>query len=63
MISFVGRVPAFDPGNKWLRETLGDLHALSANWIMILAGLHAAAALFHHYVLCDGVLRRMSPRG
>jgi cytochrome b561 len=63
MIVFVGRVPAFDPDNKWLSETVGDLHALSANWIMILAGLHAAAALFHHYILRDDVLRRMSPRG
>jgi cytochrome b561 len=63
MISFVGRVPAFDPDNKWLRETVEDLHALSANWIMILAGLHAAAALFHHFILRDGLLRRMSLRG
>jgi cytochrome b561 len=31
--------------------------------VLILAGLHAAAALFHHYVLRDGVLRRMLPRG
>lgn len=63
MVVFVGRIPAFDPDNKWLSETVGDLHALSANWIMILAGLHAAAALFHHYILRDDVLRRMSPRG
>jgi len=27
-----------------------------------LAGLHAAAALFHHYVLRDGVLAAMLPR-
>ena len=33
-----------------------------ANTILILAGLHAAAALFHHYVLRDGVLHRMLPR-
>ena len=30
--------------------------------VLILAGLHAAAALFHHHVLKDGVLRRMWPR-
>jgi cytochrome b561 len=28
---------------------------------LILAGLHAAAALVHHYILRDGVLRRMLP--
>jgi cytochrome b561 len=25
------------------------------------AGLHGTAALFHHYILRDGVLRRMLP--
>jgi cytochrome b561 len=54
-------VPAFDPGNRALRRLIGDWHALAANGILILAGLHAAAALFHHYVLRDGVLRRMLP--
>lgn len=54
-------VPALDPGNKPLRRLIGGWHALAANGILILAGLHAAAALFHHYVLRDGVLRRMLP--
>lgn len=35
---------------------------MSFAWtILVLAGLHAAAALFHHYVLKDDVLRRMLP--
>jgi cytochrome b561 len=54
-------VPAFDPGNKALRALIGDWHALAANATLILAGLHAAAGLFHHYVLRDGVLRRVLP--
>jgi cytochrome b561 len=54
-------VPAFDAGNKALRRLIGDWHALAANAILILAGVHAAAALFHHTVLRDGVLRRMLP--
>jgi cytochrome b561 len=54
-------VPAFDPANKPLRSLIGDWHALAANATLILAGLHAAAALFHYYVLRDGVLRRMLP--
>jgi cytochrome b561 len=54
-------VPAFDPANKALRNLIGDWHGLAANVILILAGLHAAAALFHHAILRDGVLRRMLP--
>lgn len=52
-------VPAFDPGNKALRGQVEDLHGLCANLVLIVAGLHAAAALLHHYVFKDNVLRRM----
>ena|SRR5579863_1887268 len=54
-------VPAFDPGNKVLRNQIGDLHALGANILLALAGLHAAAALAHHFIWKDNVLRRMLP--
>lgn len=54
-------VPAFDPSNKALREDAVDLHGLIANVLLFAAGLHAAAALWHHHVLKDGVLRRMWP--
>jgi cytochrome b561 len=37
------------------------LHNYNAWAIVILAGGHAVAALVHHYVLRDGVLRRMAP--
>lgn len=40
-------------------EALGDVHALLANVLMIVAGLHAAAGLYHGLVLKDGVMRRM----
>lgn len=36
-------------------------HALAANAVLIVAGLHSAAALFHHFVLRDDTLRRMLP--
>jgi cytochrome b561 len=55
------KMPAFDPGDKALRHSIGDWHALAANTLVIVAGLHAAAALFHHFVLRDGVPRRMLP--
>jgi len=55
-------IPAFDPADKDLRHNVGELHELGANLILIVAGLHAAAGLFHHYMLRDGVLRRMWPK-
>ncbi len=40
----------------------GDVHGLLANYAMlILVGLHVAAALYHHMVMGDGVLKRMLP--
>lgn len=38
---------------------VGELHELAANILMIVALGHAAMALFHQYVLKDGLLRRM----
>lgn len=45
------------------RHFFGDIHNLLAWVIIVLAAVHALAALFHHYVLRDGVLRRMRARG
>ena len=49
---------AIDPG---LARTIGELHNTVAWTIVCLAGLHALAALGHHYVLKDKVLLRMMP--
>jgi cytochrome b561 len=47
------------PGWGWT----GDVHGLLANYLMLaLVGLHVAAALYHHFVMRDGVLKRMLPR-
>jgi cytochrome b561 len=56
------KIPAFDPGNTSLRESVEELHSWSANFLLIVAGLHAAAGLLHHFVLKDDILRRMLPR-
>lgn len=40
----------------------GDVHKFLGDSILWLAGLHAAAALFHHLVLKDAVLSAMLPR-
>lgn len=44
----------------WL-QGLGAIHAGLANALIALAGLHALAALLHHYVLGDAVPARMLP--
>ena len=59
-------------GGIQLAPMLGESHALGAKiasvhtWlgdtIIWLAGAHALAGLFHHYVLKDGVLRSMLPQ-
>jgi cytochrome b561 len=40
----------------------GDVHQFLGNTIMWLAGLHAAAAIYHHVVLKDGALSTMLPQ-
>ena len=52
--------PAFS--TRALTRTVGGLHGDFADVVVILAGLHAAAALAHHYLLRDSVLQRMLPR-
>ena len=52
--------PAFaTPG---VIHTVSETHSDLADLLVIVAGLHAAAALMHHYVMRDSVLRRMLPR-
>ncbi|MDE2513554.1 MAG: cytochrome b/b6 domain-containing protein, partial [Alphaproteobacteria bacterium] len=54
-------VPAVLPaGAAWVR-TVGELHSTIV-WVLLgLVGLHVAAALGHHFILGDNVLRRMLP--
>ncbi len=54
-------VPALFVVDPSWRPAVATVHLWGAWAIVLLAGLHAAAALFHHYVLRDGVLRRMLP--
>ena len=61
--SFFGlfTLASFAPGDRATRQLVGSAHELAADAILITAGLHAAAALFHHIVRRDDVLRRMLP--
>jgi cytochrome b561 len=56
------KLPALAADYPDVRHFVGELHEWGANLILAVAGLHAAAALAHHYLLRDGVLRRMLPR-
>jgi cytochrome b561 len=54
-----GVLPFPQVGDSAMRGIVNHWHGLAANTVLILAGLHAAAALFHHYVRKDQLLRRM----
>jgi cytochrome b561 len=56
------RIPSIAPGNKELREFVEDLHGDAANILLVLAAVHAAVALFHHFRLRNRLLYRMSFR-
>ncbi|MGV8927817.1 MAG: cytochrome b [Ewingella sp.] len=60
---FFGLFPISDVFNfdSIMTSTFGMLHNYVAWALIIVAGVHALAALFHHYVLRDGILRRMLP--
>jgi cytochrome b561 len=54
-------LPDFVSPDKPFAELMKERHALLA-WLMaILAGLHIAAALKHHFIDRDGLLDRMRP--
>ncbi|MEN4918811.1 cytochrome b [Achromobacter spanius] len=55
-------VPTLIPIAHEQRRFIGGLHDTVAWSIVVLALVHAAAGLFHHYFLRDGVLRRMLAR-
>ena len=42
-------------------QTIATIHTYLGDTIVWLAGLHAAAGLFHHFFLRDRVLRSMLP--
>jgi cytochrome b561 len=59
-IPFFGlELPALVAPNKGLAEQIEEIHELGGTVGYWLIGLHAAAALFHHYVKRDNTLLRM----
>jgi len=62
-IPFFGlQLPALIGESKELAELIKEIHATSGTVGYFLIGLHAAAALFHHYVLKDNTLLRILPK-
>jgi cytochrome b561 len=56
----------FEIASPWSADrafarNLNGIHELAAHGLVALAGLHAAAALVHHWVFEDRTLRRMLP--
>ena len=49
------------PGDRAFAHDIKEVHEVLANGMLALIGLHAAAALVHHYVFRDRTLLRMLP--
>jgi cytochrome b561 len=62
-IPFFGvELPALLGASEALAKTLKEVHEAGGTGGYFLVGLHAAAALFHHYVRKDHTIRRMLPK-
>jgi cytochrome b561 len=62
-LSFFGlfTIPSPVAPDRATARSIRELHSLCANGILIVAGLHALAALWHHFIRRDNVLLRMLP--
>lgn len=56
-------IPMMPGGSKPLSRQIHEIHEWTAHVLVFLATGHALAALYHRYVLKDGVLRRMQAGG
>jgi cytochrome b561 len=52
-------VPALVTADPALKDTVKEIHETVGTAFYLVIGLHAMAALFHHYMLGDNTLRRM----
>jgi cytochrome b561 len=55
------RLPAMVDDDPDLAATLSDLHVWAAWAMLLMVVMHVAAALWHHHIRRDGVLRAMLP--
>jgi cytochrome b561 len=62
-IPFFGlHLPALVAESKTLADTVKEIHETGGTIGYFLIGLHAAAALYHHYFVRDNTLLRMLPK-
>lgn len=54
-------LPQVGSGDAATRHTINEWHELAANVMVVVALLHAAAAMLHQYVWRDHLLERMEP--
>ena len=54
-------LPALVAENEELAKRTEEIHKFGGTIGYWLIGIHAAASLFHHYILRDGLFRRMMP--
>jgi superoxide oxidase len=57
----IWQVPALLNPHPAMQSVFAEAHQAAATVLMILIGLHVGAALFHHAILRDDVLQRMTP--
>jgi cytochrome b561 len=57
----VWSVPQFGTGEAATRRSINEWHELAANLTLLVAFVHASAALVHQYVWRDHLLTRMRP--
>jgi len=53
-------IPAMFPVDENLEDLMEDVHETLAKLLIGLAGLHVLAALRHHFIIKDNVLKRMT---
>ena len=59
----IGEIGPFSELAHDLGRSLAEVHTTLGNVIIWVAGLHAAAAIYHHFILRDRVLKTMLPIG
>jgi cytochrome b561 len=60
-LGILGNVPPMIPEAHATGQAVAKIHTILGDAVVWLAGLHAAAALFHHFVLRDAVLWSILP--
>jgi cytochrome b561 len=57
----IAEIPSVVERNRPLAAQLGSIHNLLGYSLLVLIGVHSAAALFHHFIQQDDVLNAMLP--